>query len=533
MEFRVVGPGDDAILADLFAHIDATFFRPHRFTPEVARTIARRSGNDLFAILVDGDQAVAYGMLRGWDEGYATPSLGLAVRTDRQGQGIGHLMMERLHQAALGRGASIVRLRVHRDNIRARRLYEDFGYVYGNEDRGEIVMEVDLDVGRDPGAGNTWALSAVDIVSPGVQLLRPEDPSWDASLLSAPRSVFHTAGYHAYARGSGLGEPFIAVVGDASRGLAWPYLLRPVAAVPGLEGTRAMDIHSVYGYPGPVTWGHLSGDGFIEHALRLIVETWRGQGAVSVFTRFNPILENASLVSDILLRPDQHTANEGVIVGGQTVSVDLTIDDEAVRAAYGRGLARDIGAARRAGLTTSADDGLALLPTFARLYHETMARVGASDYYYFSEDDFRRLGDALNGKLHLLVTHRDDVVAAAGLFMEFGGVVDWHLVGSNESFRELSPSKVLVEDAISWARDRGNRTFHMGGGHGGLEDSLFWFKSRFSPRRHVFQTGRWVLDRPTYDELVAARRAAVSGRGRLNPTFFPAYRAPVVPDDEG
>jgi hypothetical protein len=157
-----------------------------------------------------------------------------------------------------------------------------------------------------------------------------------------------------------------------------------------------------------------------------------------------------------------------------------------------------------------------------------MGRVGASDSYYFSEDDFRRLAEALNGKLHLLVTFIGDDVAAAGLFMEFGGVVDWHLVGSNEAYRDLSPSKILVDDAISWARARGNRTFHMGGGHGGREDSLFWFKSRFSPRRHVFETGRWVLERQTYDELVEARRAAVSGEARLDPTFFPAYRAPIL-----
>jgi len=39
MEFRVVGPGDEAILAEVFTQIDATFFRPHPFTPEEARRI--------------------------------------------------------------------------------------------------------------------------------------------------------------------------------------------------------------------------------------------------------------------------------------------------------------------------------------------------------------------------------------------------------------------------------------------------------------------------------------------------------------
>jgi hypothetical protein len=89
VEFRVVGPGDEAILAEVFAHIDETFFRPHPFTPEEAGLIAGRSGHNLFAVLIDGDRAVAYGMLRGWDDGYATPSLGIAVRNDSQGRGLG------------------------------------------------------------------------------------------------------------------------------------------------------------------------------------------------------------------------------------------------------------------------------------------------------------------------------------------------------------------------------------------------------------------------------------------------------------
>ena len=289
-------------------------------------------------------------------------------------------------------------------------------------------------------------------------------------------------------------------------------------------------MHSVYGYPGPVTWGVSPGDPFVEDAWRLIVESWRGQGAVSAFTRFNPLLENASLIRDLPPRPGQDASREGVIAAGPTVSVDLTLDDEAIHRAYGRGLARDISAARTAGLRTVADEAMTLLPTFACLYNETMVRLGASEYYKFREDDFLRLRDALTGKLHLLETFMGDTVAAAGLFMESGGVVEWHLVGSSDTFRPLSPSKVLVDDAITWARDRGNRILHMGGGHGGREDSLFWSKSRFSPRRHIFETGRWVLEPRLYEELVAARRAANSGPGVLDPDYFPTYRAPLIMD---
>jgi hypothetical protein len=74
LEFRLVGPDDSAILAELFQEIDPTFFRPHPFTEDEARGIAGRTGDDVYALLVEDGRPIAYGMLRGWDEGYAVPS---------------------------------------------------------------------------------------------------------------------------------------------------------------------------------------------------------------------------------------------------------------------------------------------------------------------------------------------------------------------------------------------------------------------------------------------------------------------------
>ena len=37
----------------------------------------------------------------------------------------------------------------------------------------------------------------------------PSDPSWDDRLAVARRDIYHLAGYHAYAEGSGEGEPLL------------------------------------------------------------------------------------------------------------------------------------------------------------------------------------------------------------------------------------------------------------------------------------------------------------------------------------
>ena len=510
VEFRVVGPGDEAALADMFAQVDTTFFRPHRFTRGKAVDIAHRRGRDLFALLIDGDVPVAYGMLRGWDEGYAIPSLGIAVRNGLHGRGIGRRMMRELHRAAAERGATSVRLRVHPDNLRARRLYEGLGYAYAGEERGELVMLLAL----EPAA------------APGVRLLRPEDPVWDATIAKARASVFHSAGYHRYTAGFGQGAPYLAVIGDEECGVAWPYLLRALDDVPSLAGSARMDVTSVYGYPGPLVWGCRSDDERVRLAFDLIAETWRLQGVVSAFTRFNPLLANAQMLPPT---PAWATAGSpGVIQSGSTVSVDLTQTPEEIRAEYGRDLGREIRRGRNAGLETVVDVGWEHLPDFAEQYRETMLRLGAADFYFFSQADFERLHQCLPDSAHLLVARLGGIVAAAGLFLDSGECLEWHLVSAKAELQSLSPSKVLVEDAILWAKSRGFRAMHLGGGRGAHADSLLWFKSRFSQRRHQFAVGAWVVDPDYYGHLVRERVASLPVGATLDPSYFPAYRAEPI-----
>jgi ribosomal protein S18 acetylase RimI-like enzyme len=141
---RLLGPADHTALAELFAALDTERFHPHGFTPGDALRIAAYQGKDVYAVLEKDGRFVAYGILRGWEDGFAVPSLGIAVRTDEQGRGHGRRMMEWLAGEAGRRGARRIRLRVHPDNAAARRLYESVGYRYDGEERGELVMVVDL-----------------------------------------------------------------------------------------------------------------------------------------------------------------------------------------------------------------------------------------------------------------------------------------------------------------------------------------------------------------------------------------------------
>ncbi len=316
-------------------------------------------------------------------------------------------------------------------------------------------------------------------------------------------------------------------VRDGDRGLAWPYLLRPIEEE-RLDVSDLMDVTSVYGLPGPLSWGCANDDPFIDRAWRRIVDIWREQRVVAAFTRFHPLIANAELGKSLAWPMGDRCGVGGVVSVGPTVSIDLTQDMAAIRADYGRDLRRRIAKARRKGLTTVDDTEWRHLGEFIRLYHATMERADADAFYYFSEQDFARLRSALREEVHLLAVQDGDRVVAAGLFTEFDGIVEWLLAASDVEYSHLSPSKNLLDDAIEWARERGDRILHIGGGRGGREDSLYWFKSQFSKHRHIYHTGAWVLDDVDYRKLVEARKAALEDGELLVPNHFPAYRAPAV-----
>jgi ribosomal protein S18 acetylase RimI-like enzyme len=119
---------------------DTDLFRPHPFNEEAVERILSNTRSDLYYVLVDGTEVVGYGMLRGWDEGYAIPSLGIAVHPRVRSNGLGRALMHFLGAAAKCRGAERVRLRVKSQNDRARRLYESLGYKFRSEDDGGYLV---------------------------------------------------------------------------------------------------------------------------------------------------------------------------------------------------------------------------------------------------------------------------------------------------------------------------------------------------------------------------------------------------------
>ncbi|MBI1912007.1 MAG: GNAT family N-acetyltransferase [Deltaproteobacteria bacterium] len=106
-------------------------FSPHPFDEDNAKRICCYGGRDqYYGITLGGINIIGYGMLRGWDEGYEIPSIGLCILKEYQGKHLGKTFMNFLEAASLLGGASKIMLKVKKDNKTAKALYDKQGFVF-------------------------------------------------------------------------------------------------------------------------------------------------------------------------------------------------------------------------------------------------------------------------------------------------------------------------------------------------------------------------------------------------------------------
>jgi hypothetical protein len=336
------------------------------------------------------------------------------------------------------------------------------------------------------------------------ELLEVDAPAWRTFLAAGRHDFYHLPAYVALCAPQERGRPCALHVTSERGSMLLPLVLREI---PG----GGVDATSPYGYPGPLANG-TDDPGFLADALRAGVEHLAGQGVVTAFVRLHPLLN--------VMPP---TGIGTLVQHGETVSADLTLPADVLWAQTRENHRRDITRALQLGYVARMDDTWEHLDTFRTLYRDTMARNAAAPYYFFEDAYFDGLRDALGEQLHLCLVEGPGGIAAAGLYGETGGIVEYHLSGTSEAARQVQPTKLMMHFVRGWGQARGNRSLHLGGGVGGRADSLFQFKVGFSPLRHSFCTLRIVVDEESYGSLVAARNPGHDPADREG--FFPLYRS--------
>jgi len=344
-------------------------------------------------------------------------------------------------------------------------------------------------------------------------IIAPTDPRWTALLATQEHDFHHLPSFVSLEAERSGGEAAALWIERDAHQLLIPLIVRDLPAHLGCEGRDAI---SPYGYPCPLLSGP---DSTLRSALlQAVPEALGDAGIISAFVRLHPLIST----------PLEALAQSGELVRhGPTVWIDMTESvEEMWRQTRGSDRNR-MNKLRRQGYAARVDEQWARVDAFVDLYNETMGYLNASAGYFYDRAYFEALREALGGRLHLcLVEGPDDAVVSAGVFSEIGGLVQFHLSGTRQDHRRTSPSRLMLDHMRRVCKERGATRFHLGGGVGAAEDSLYEFKRGFSKHRAEFHSWRVLGDPVAYAAAEHAALAAGAVDGADG--FFPSYRRPIA-----
>lgn len=289
---------------------------------------------------------------------------------------------------------------------------------------------------------------------------------------------------------------------DAGKAFLFPFRLRPI------DGTEYFDTISDYGYGGPIST--CSDAAFLEDAYAALDSRLSEMKVVSEFCRYHPLLGNSALAShsrDILFCNNTVASDIRPTRDEILMSIDIK-----KRSNYRRALKN--GTSTRLG--TLADVG-----RFYEIYTQTMRAVSASEFYFLSEDFFADTMKIMGDDAMLLLAEVEGQTVAGTMLLKSKSRLHYYYSGKDVEhplYAKSNAVTVLLVDAMNLALDLGLKEFHLGGGVGGKEDSLFLFKKDFSDRLCDFNVSKKILLPDVYAELCAARGIDAAE------SFFPAYR---------
>jgi serine/alanine adding enzyme len=311
----------------------------------------------------------------------------------------------------------------------------------------------------------------------------------------------------------GDGEPYLFVYYESSNDwVIYPFLKRSLTDV--FENKHInkdlFDITSPYGY-----------NGYLRNKPKINMEDFyycfhrycASNNIVSEFVRFHPLLNN------ILYSPREVT----IIQERETIVIDLTQGHDQIWSSIQSSCRNKIRKAIKNDIRILQDDEFSEFETFYKLYVETMNRLNANSYYFFSRQWFYSLLNLIKKNTVLFHAYHSNDIVNSALFIFNNTYIHYYLSGSLFQKRNLAANNLLLYEVALWAKSKGIKYFHLGGGYQ-PNDTLSQFKSSFSPYKTKFYIGG-VIHRPESYEYLCDLRMQKSLL-KPNSNYFPLYRVP-------
>ncbi len=129
---RKIGPDLAQELSELLQNSNpdySRYFIPFSFDFGTVKKILTDVNLDLFFGIFLNNKIIGFYMLRGFDEGYDIPSYGVWISSEFAGKGLARLTLQHAISFCKINNINKLMLKVHRDNLKAKKIYEDFGFI--------------------------------------------------------------------------------------------------------------------------------------------------------------------------------------------------------------------------------------------------------------------------------------------------------------------------------------------------------------------------------------------------------------------
>lgn len=343
-----------------------------------------------------------------------------------------------------------------------------------------------------------------------------ENEKWDTVVKSfKDYDVYYLSGYTKAFQIHGDGEPTLFYYEDVNLRAINIVMKRDIENdeyfLGKLPENVYFDVSTPYGYGGFLLEGEVT-----EESLRAFNNEYssfcKSEGIISEFVRFHPILKNSNILDNIYQ----------ITKLGKTISMNLD-SKEKIWTDFTSKNRNMIRKAQKSGVKIFWGRNAELYKEFIHLYNNTMNEDHAKEYYYFGEDFYRSILNDLKHNALLFYAVYQSMIIAMSIVLFANQKMHYHLSASNKDYQHLAPTNLLLFEAACWGSENGFKTFHLGGGLGSQEDSLYKFKKVFNRNSdNNFTVGKKIFDESAYYLLY---EMAVSGKKRqLDEKYFPAYR---------
>lgn len=348
---------------------------------------------------------------------------------------------------------------------------------------------------------------------------------WDCIVLSFTNyDVYYLHGYVDAFRLHGDGEPVLMYYEsetESFRGMCVA-MKRDLSLLSWtkeyLKPEKWFDLTTPYGYGGWLFNGDANSDNmhqfYNEYKDYMLKNNY-----VSSFVRYSPVLKN--------MEPFRSICPVNVINLGKTISIDLSSEELIWQniTSKNRNMIRK--AIKNNVQILHCKPTRALMDTFKEIYDEAMMADNAFSYYFFSELFYCSIIDNLSDNTEIFYALHDGEIIAMSIMLHCNKFMHYHLSGTKSQFRQLAPTNLLIYEAALWGCQNGLELFHLGGGVGSGEDSLFRFKAAFNRNSDFqFAIGQEIFNEEMYQQLVDWRKDNDISFNDAS-SFFPVYRQKI------